>query len=95
MLQSMGSVTVEHDWETEMNWTIDGSGWEKETSINEWIISVKVTFLWGTAEVYKTDYFTSAGQVIPNRLVKTTFLGEAEIAIRLSMKSLFIDMFLL
>ena len=67
----------------------------KKTSINEWIISVKVTSLWGTAGVYKADYFTRAGQVIPDRLVKTTFLGEAEIAISLSIKSLFSDMFLL
>ena len=63
--------------------------------LNEWIMSVKVTSLWGTAGVYKADYFTRAGQVIPDRLVKTTFLGEAEIAIRLSIKSLFSDMFLL
>ena len=89
----MGQVRVKHDWETELNWTIDGNGWEKETSINEWIISVKVTFLWETAGVYKADYFISAGQVILDRLVKTTFLGEAGIAMRLSIQSVFSDMF--
>ena len=41
---------------------------------------------------YQVDYITSADQVILEWLVKITFLGEAETAIRISIKSCFSDL---
>lgn len=41
----------------------------KEVSSKKWIISCKVTFLWGRAGS-QADYLTSADQVIPDQLVK-------------------------
>lgn len=43
----------------------------------EWIISDKVTFLWGKAGVDQADYLTRADQIIPYGWLKVTFLGEA------------------
>ena len=62
----------------------------KEITSDEWIVSGKVTFLWGTAGVYEVDYFTTADQTIADRL-EITFLGEDETAIRLGIKSQFGD----
>lgn len=44
------------------------------------------------AGVYQVDYLTGAGQVIPDWLVRITFLGEAGTAFRLGGKSQFGDM---
>ena len=62
----------------------------KEITSDEWIVSGKVIFLWGTAGVYEVDYFTTADQTIADRL-EITFLGEDETAIRLGIKSQFGD----
>ena len=62
----------------------------KEITSDEWIVSGKVTFLWGTAGVYEVDYFTTVDQTIADRL-EITFLGEDETAIRLGIKSQFGD----
>lgn len=35
---------------------IRGRGQKKKVSSKEWIVSVKVTFLWGKAGVYQADY---------------------------------------
>lgn len=48
-----------------------GSFWK------EWIISSKVTFLWGKASVDQANYLTSADQIIPYGWLKITSLGEA------------------
>ena len=62
----------------------------KEITSDEWIVSGKVTFLWGTAGVYEVDYLNTADQTIADRL-EITFLGEDETAIRLGIKSQFGD----
>ena len=76
------------EWVFPLEWVaIDFS---KEITSDEWIVSGKVTFLWGTAGVYEVDYFTTADQTIADRL-EITFLGEDETAIRLGIKSQFGD----
>ena len=62
-----------------------------EIITKEWIISDKVTFLWRMARVYLTDYLTSSEQEIPPWLIKITFLGEAETAIKIGIKYWFSD----
>lgn len=48
--------------------------------------------LWGWQMSYQVDYITSADQVILEWLIKITFLGEAETAVRISIKSCFSDL---
>ena len=51
-------------------------GWGKEASSKKWAVSSRVTFLREKAGVYQPENLTSADQLIPNWLVKGTFLGE-------------------
>lgn len=44
-------------------------------------------FLWGTSGVSQAHYLITADQEIPDCLAKTSFLGEAEAAIRSGIKS--------
>ena len=50
-----------------------------------------LVFLWGIGRARVADDLTGADQKIPDRLVKTTFLGNVETAVRLVIKSWFAD----
>lgn len=64
---------------------------DKEVTSQPWIVSGKVTFLLGKEGVYQDDNLAGVDQVIPDWLIKITFLGQTESAIRLGIKSQFDD----
>lgn len=64
----------------------------KEVILAERIVSGKVTFLWGQVGVCQADFLGSIDQEIPDWLVWITFLGEAETASSLGIKSQFGNM---
>lgn len=47
----------------------------RSSSGKDWIVSGKVTPLWRNAGVHQADHLTSAGQIIPDQLVKDYILG--------------------
>ena len=52
---------------------------EKEVLNKEWIVSGKVTFPWRKSwGINHAQHLTRVDQIIPERLAKGTFLGEAE-----------------
>ena len=55
------------------------------------LFQAEVTYIWGTGGRYQVDSLTSAHQNIPDWLFKIKFLGEAESAVRLGIKSQFGD----
>ena len=48
-------------------------------------------FLWRMEKAFGTDYLTNADKKLPDWLVKTTFLGQVETAIKLGIKPGFGD----
>ena len=57
------------------------------TILTELIVSGNVTFLWRMTAVCQVGYLTGADQEIPDGLVKITFLGKNETAVRLGIVS--------
>lgn len=56
------------------------------------LFQAKFTFLFWGAKVSQVHYIITADQVILDWLVEITFLGEAETAVRLGIKSQFGEM---
>ena len=66
--------------------------WREEPGRLQSMGSQRVGHDWATSLHYQAESVTSADQEVPRWLVKTAFLGETEIVVRLGFKSCFADL---